>query len=130
MVVELWSVCDFFTKQKLQNIFWIHAATCGLYYKHIVIVNDDYNIVNKWRVSRSDDPKVVIYDGNMFIIKATWSSYLNIYRRTSHRLPTLLLYLFVWVAIFYRFSVSRLKPWRSYWREKGSVRMTSSFKMA
>ncbi len=29
--------------------------TCGLYYKHITIVNDNSSIINKGRVSLTDD---------------------------------------------------------------------------
>jgi hypothetical protein len=51
------------------KLLWVKS--CGLYYKHITIINDDCSIINKWRVSRSDDTRVVIYDCNMFMIQAT-----------------------------------------------------------
>ncbi len=41
---------------------------CGLYYKHIMIVNDDCSIVNKFEPSLTDDARVVIYDRHMFIV--------------------------------------------------------------
>ncbi len=44
---------------------------CGLYYKHIMIVNDDCSIVNKFESSLTDDARVVIYDRHMFIVQAT-----------------------------------------------------------
>jgi hypothetical protein len=44
---------------------------CGLYFKHITIVNDNSSIVNKWLVTLTDDTRVVIYDCNVFIIHAT-----------------------------------------------------------
>ncbi len=46
-------------------------AYSGLYYKLITIVNDDSSVVNKWRVSCSDNIRVIIYDYNMFKIQAT-----------------------------------------------------------
>jgi len=53
----------------------LHSFTylfCGLYYKHITIVNDDYSVISKWHLPPPiDDAKVVIYNRNMFIIQAT-----------------------------------------------------------
>ncbi len=46
---------------------------CGLYYKHIMIVNYDSSIVNKFRASLTDDARVVIYNCHMFI--GHWSYY-------------------------------------------------------
>ncbi len=43
----------------------------GIYYKHIIIINDDTNIVNKFEASLTDDTRVVIYDRHMFIVQAT-----------------------------------------------------------
>ncbi len=40
---------------------------CGLYYKHIMIVNCDSGIVNKLGSSFTDDARIVIYDCHMFI---------------------------------------------------------------
>jgi len=42
-----------------------------LYYKPIMIVNDDSSIVNKLETSLTDDARVVIYDRHMFIVQAT-----------------------------------------------------------
>jgi hypothetical protein len=44
---------------------------CGLYYKHVMIVNDDSSILSKWSFKLIDDPRVVIYDHYKFIIQAT-----------------------------------------------------------
>jgi hypothetical protein len=44
---------------------------CGLYYKHITIVIDDSSIINKWRVSLTDDIRVIIYGYNMLIMQIT-----------------------------------------------------------
>jgi hypothetical protein len=43
----------------------------GLYYKHVMIVNDDARIINKLDASLTDDARVVIYDRPMFIVQAT-----------------------------------------------------------
>jgi hypothetical protein len=48
----------------------------GLYYKLVMIVNDDSRVVNKLEVSLTDDARVIIYDCHMFIVQATglhWS---------------------------------------------------------
>jgi len=47
---------------------------CGLYYKHVMIVNDDSSIVSKWSFKLIDNPIVVIYDHHRFIIQATGAS--------------------------------------------------------
>ncbi len=44
---------------------------CGLYYKHVMIVNDVSSVVSKWSIKLIDDPSIVIYDRNRFIIQAT-----------------------------------------------------------
>ncbi len=55
---------------------FLGIVTSGLYYKHIMIQNDDSSIVNKLQVvSLTDDTRVIIYDRNMFIIEGT--SYYN-----------------------------------------------------
>jgi len=43
---------------------------CGLYYKHVTIIIDDYSVVIKSSFKLIDDPRVIIYDCNMFIIQA------------------------------------------------------------
>jgi hypothetical protein len=43
----------------------------GLYYKHIMIVNDDTSVINKFEASLIDDARVVIYNCYMFIVQAT-----------------------------------------------------------
>ncbi len=44
--------------------------TCGLYYKHVTIVNDNSSAVRMWSFKLSDDPSVVIYNFHGFIIQA------------------------------------------------------------
>ncbi len=39
--------------------------TCGLYYKHVTIVNYTSSIINKLKASLNDDARVVIYDRHM-----------------------------------------------------------------
>jgi hypothetical protein len=46
----------------------LNTFTCGLYYKPILIVNDDSSIVNKLETSLTDDARVIIYDHLMFIV--------------------------------------------------------------
>ncbi len=41
----------------------------GLYYKPVMIVNNDSKVVNKLEASLTDDARVVIYDRHMFIVK-------------------------------------------------------------
>ncbi len=45
-----------------------HHRFCGLYYKPIMIVNDDSRVVHKLETSLIDDARVVIYDCHMFIV--------------------------------------------------------------
>jgi hypothetical protein len=44
---------------------------CGLYYKLIMIVNDDSLVVNKLEAFLTDDTRGVIYNRHMFIVQAT-----------------------------------------------------------
>ncbi len=44
---------------------------CGLYYKPMTIVNDDFRVVNKLETSHTDNGRVVIYDHHVFIVQAT-----------------------------------------------------------
>jgi hypothetical protein len=46
-------------------------TTCGLYYKHVTIVNDDFSVINKFETSLNDNARVIIYDHHMFIVQAT-----------------------------------------------------------
>jgi hypothetical protein len=50
------------------------SATSGLYYKPMMIVNDDSRVVNKLEASLTDDTGVVIYNCHMFIVQATGGS--------------------------------------------------------
>ena len=43
----------------------------GLYYKPMMIVNDDSRVVNKLEASLTDNARVIIYDHHMFIVQAT-----------------------------------------------------------
>jgi hypothetical protein len=49
----------------------VSKAISGLYYKPKTIVNDDSRVVIKLEASLTDDARVVIYDGHMFIVQAT-----------------------------------------------------------
>jgi hypothetical protein len=52
-------------KQKDLNI-----GSSGLYNKHTTIVNDDSNIVNRFRYSLTYAARVIIYDHQVFIVQA------------------------------------------------------------
>jgi hypothetical protein len=56
-------------KHFMARHWFIYA--CGLYYKQVMIVNDNSSIISKWCSKLSDDPRVVIYDRHRFIIQAT-----------------------------------------------------------
>ena len=43
----------------------------GLYNKHILNVNYDSSIINKFGASLTDDARVIIYDCHMFIVQGT-----------------------------------------------------------
>jgi hypothetical protein len=43
----------------------------GLYYKPMMIVNDNSRVVNKLEASLTDEARVIIYDCHMFIVQAT-----------------------------------------------------------
>ncbi len=42
-----------------------------LYYKPMMIVNDDSRVVNMLEASLTDDARVIIYDCHMIIVQAT-----------------------------------------------------------
>ncbi len=44
---------------------------CGLYYKPMMIVNDNSRVINKLEASLTDDARVIIYDRLMFKVQAT-----------------------------------------------------------
>jgi hypothetical protein len=45
-------------------------ANCGLYYKHMVIVNYTSSIINELKALLTDDARVIIYDRHVFIVQA------------------------------------------------------------
>ncbi len=46
-------------------------ANCGLYYKHMTIVNYASSFINKLEALLTDDARVIIYDPHVFIVQAT-----------------------------------------------------------
>jgi hypothetical protein len=48
-----------------------NIGPCGLYYKHMTIVNNDSSVVNKLEDLLTDDARGVIYDRHMLIIHTT-----------------------------------------------------------
>ncbi len=64
----------------LQNHLLGHVfASIGLYYKPMLIVNDDSSIISKLETSLIDDARVVIYDCHMFIVKATGTIFTTVH---------------------------------------------------
>ncbi len=59
------------------------TSSCGLYYKHIKIVNDDSSVINKLQVSLTDYTRVIIYNRNLFIIQATGINDINLFFFTN-----------------------------------------------
>ncbi len=55
----------------MQNMSRTHAATCGLYYKHVTLVNDASSDVIKWSFKLIDAARGIIYDRHMFIVQDT-----------------------------------------------------------
>jgi hypothetical protein len=47
------------------------SPSCGLYYKHVMIINYASSSINKLRASLNDDARVVIYNRHIFIVQAT-----------------------------------------------------------
>jgi hypothetical protein len=43
----------------------------GLYYKLMMIVNDDSRVINKLEASLTNDARVIIYDRHMIIVQST-----------------------------------------------------------
>ncbi len=56
--------------KKIPFYLLLEFTFCGLYYKHIMIINDDTSIINKFEASLTDEARVVIYDHHMFIVQA------------------------------------------------------------
>ncbi len=54
-----------------ESVMFFSAVTCGLFYKHMMIVNDDYSIISEQNFQLIDDARGAIYDRRMFIIQAT-----------------------------------------------------------
>jgi hypothetical protein len=55
---------------------WFHlknglALPCGLYYKHVTVVNDASSGICKLKASLNDAARGVIYDRHVFVIQAT-----------------------------------------------------------
>jgi hypothetical protein len=55
----------------LLSTFPLDVSNSGLYYKPMMIVNDDSRVVNKLEASLTDNARVVIYDHHIFIVQAT-----------------------------------------------------------
>ncbi len=53
------------------GISFITLLLCGLYYKHITIVNYSSSLINKFGASLTDNARVIICNFHMFIVQAT-----------------------------------------------------------
>jgi hypothetical protein len=49
--------------------FFVYIS--GLYYKPMMIVDDNSRIITKLETSLTDDARVIIYDRHMFIVQVT-----------------------------------------------------------
>ncbi len=58
-------------ERKFSVILKTHLLSCSLYYKHILIINYDSIIVNKFGTSLTDDGRVMNYDCHTFIVQGT-----------------------------------------------------------
>jgi len=47
------------------------SITCGLYYKHMTIINDDSSIISRRSSKLIGGARVITYNRNMFIKEAT-----------------------------------------------------------
>ncbi len=47
------------------------VSSCGLYYKHMMIIDDDSRVIIKWSSKLIDPARGKIYDCLMFIVQAT-----------------------------------------------------------
>jgi hypothetical protein len=59
------------TRLALRMWCYENGLTSGLYYKHTMIVNYAYSIINKLEALLTDDARVIIYDRHVFIEQAT-----------------------------------------------------------
>jgi hypothetical protein len=55
----------------LQPSLMFVGKTSSLYYKHIMIVNDAFSVINKFESSLTQDARVIIYNHHMVIVEAT-----------------------------------------------------------
>ncbi len=53
-----------------ESVIFCSTGHCGLFYKHVMIINYASSSVNKFRASLNDDARVIIYDRHMFIVQA------------------------------------------------------------
>jgi hypothetical protein len=55
-------------KHSVSTVFY-SLLFCGLYYKHVTIVNDTSSGINKLKASLNDAARGVIYEHHMFIVQ-------------------------------------------------------------
>ncbi len=57
--------------QRADRLKTYYNKASGLYYKHIMSVNDDSSVVNKFETSLTGEARVVIYNCHLFKVRAT-----------------------------------------------------------
>jgi hypothetical protein len=55
----------------MQHLLKLKNGPSGLYYKPMVIVNDDSGVITKLETLLTDDATVIIYNRHMYIRQAT-----------------------------------------------------------
>jgi len=65
-------------------IVYLLRNICGLYYKHMMIVNYASSVVNKLKALLTDDARVIIYDRHVFIVQATGGQSFNLHLNVVH----------------------------------------------
>ncbi len=66
--MDIRSYKTFYTLIKVLSPKSASASTSGLYYKHTMIINYTFSIINKLEALLTDDARVIIYDRHMFIV--------------------------------------------------------------
>ena len=59
-----------------------NVMSSGLYYKPMMIINDNSRVITKFETSLTDDARVVIYDHHMFIVQVSISP--TFYKQLFH----------------------------------------------
>jgi hypothetical protein len=66
----------FYLTQSLSLWAFYDYYVNGMYYKQMMIVNDNFSVISKWSSTLIDNARAEIYYRNMFIIQATEAVFL------------------------------------------------------